>query len=184
MQISILLIVEFFKTGLFTFGGGYASIPFLYYISRTYHWFSEIDLAQMIAISGLTPGPVGLNMATFSGYKTLGITGAIIASFALVLPMLIITSVVFKLYKKFNENKYVQSVLYFLRPTSCALISYVGAKLIYKLIFGCGFSVENFDFKALFVVLILFILTFKLPRNPIIYMVIASFFGIVFYLLN
>ena len=140
LKTAILLFYEFFKVGLFTFGGGWASLPFLYRISDTYNWFSNFELTQMIAISGLTPGPVGLNMSTFSGFKTLGIMGAIIAGIGLVLPMFIITSQVFRLYKKFYQNKYIQSVMNVLRPTGCALISYVFLKLIYTYIFKNAFS--------------------------------------------
>ena len=177
-----LLFFEYFKIGLFTFGGGYASLPFLYQLIDTYHWFSHTQLTQMIAISGLTPGPVGLNMATYSGYSVLGIKGAIISSFALVLPMIIVTSQVFRLYRKFSQNACVKSVLYILRPTSCALIASVAFKLIYNLILKNSFSLALIDYKALLVVLILFFLSFKLPRNPIIYISIAAIFGVVFIL--
>ena len=114
MSELILLFIEFFKTGLFTFGGGYASLPFLYSISINYSWFSIHELTQMIAISGLTPGPVGLNVATFAGFKSFGVIGAIISSFALCLPMFVVCSFVFKLYKKFSENSLVKSIIYFL----------------------------------------------------------------------
>ena len=168
-----LLFVEFFKTGLFTFGGGYASIPFLYEIARNYDWFSESQLTQMIAISGLTPGPVGLNMATFSGFQAQGIIGSIIASFALCFPMIVITSFVFKLYKEFSNNDYVKSILNFLRPASCALITGVGLKLFYNLIY------ETKDLNGFVLFFILFLCTFKLPRNPVYYMIIAALWGIV-----
>lgn len=181
-MIEIKLFLEFFKIGLFTFGGGYASLPFLFDISHCYHWFSEIELTQMIAISGLTPGPVGLNMATYAGFKTLGLKGAIISSFALVLPMLIIATQVFRLLKKFSSNRYVQSVLNVLRPTSCALISYVGIKLIYNLVLNKNLNFSSINFDALFVLLILFLMTFKFKRNPVIYMSTAGIAGVIFYL--
>ena len=179
MPISILLFLEFVKTGLFTFGGGYASLPFLYNISETYSWFSKFELIQLIAISGITPGPIGLNMATFAGFKTLGILGSLVSSFALVLPMLIITSIVFKLYKKFNENRYVQSILYVLRPTSAALIASVGAKLFYSLVLKENLSFGSLDSNALILIVFLFILTFKLRRDPVVYMAFAGIFGII-----
>lgn len=179
---ELKLFFEFFKIGLFTFGGGYASLPFLFDISNCYHWFSEIELTQMIAISGLTPGPVGMNMATYAGFKTLGIKGAIISTFALVLPMLIITTQVFRLLRKFSENRYVQSILTVLRPTSCALISSVGIKLIYNLIFNKNLNLNSINYIALFVLLVLFLMTFKFKKNPIIYMSVAGIAGAVFYL--
>ena len=101
---------------------------------EAYHWFSYDELMQLIAISGITPGPIGLNMATYAGFKTLGLFGAVIASFALIVPMFIIATRIFKLYTKFSENNYVKSILFFLRPTSCALIASVGIKLFYNLI--------------------------------------------------
>ena len=82
LNIYILLFFEFVKVGLFTFGGGYASLPFLYSMIETYGWFTQQQLTQLIAISGITPGPIGLNMATFAGYETLGIKGALISSLA------------------------------------------------------------------------------------------------------
>lgn len=167
------LFLEFIKVGLFTFGGGYASLPFLYEMIEKYGWFSNEQLTQMIAISGITPGPIGLNMATFAGFKTLGLIGAITSSFALILPMLIITSRVFKTYLKFSENEVVKSILYVLRPTSCALICAVGVRLFQDLI------IKNNDYIALALIFFLFLLTFKLKRDPIIYMAIAGIIGII-----
>ena len=184
MPTSLLLFFEFFKTGLFTFGGGLASLPFLYNICHSYNWFSETQLTQLIAISSMTPGPIGLNMATFAGYSTLGVFGSIISSFALVLPMIIITSQVFRLYKKFSQNRYVKSILYLLRPTSCALIFYVGAKLAYDMVLNHNLSFEFMDYKAIAVIIVLFIMTFKFPANPVIYMLTAGVFGALFYLLG
>ena len=177
-NVSFLLFFEFFKVGLFTFGGGYASLPFLYHICEIYNWFSYEELTQLIAISGITPGPIGLNMATFAGFTTLGFFGAIISSIALIVPMMIITSQVFRLYKKFSENKYVKSVLYVLRPTSCALISGVALKLFYNLVLLNKLSFIDIDFMALFIVIVLFLLTFKLRRDPVIYMLIAGILGV------
>ena len=184
MPTSFLLFFEFLKVGLFTFGGGLASLPFLYNICQTYNWFSETQLTQLIAISSMTPGPIGLNMATFAGYTTLGIYGSIISSFALVLPMIIITSQVFRLYKKFSQNRYIKSALYLLRPTSCALIFYVGAKLVFDMVFNHSLSFEFIDYKALATIVVLFIMTFKLPANPVIYMLTAGIFGAMFYLFS
>lgn len=184
VNLSVNLFIEFFKVGLFTFGGGYGSLPFLYVMADSYNWFSSEQLTQMIAISGITPGPIGLNMATFAGFQTLGIKGALISSFALVLPMIIITSQVFRLYRKFSSNRFVQSILYVLRPTSCALISGVGLKLFYNLVLNSKLNFSEVNFWALTLVIILFLLTFKLKRDPIFYMGIAATFGVVYYFLN
>ena len=178
LNTYFLLFFEFVKVGLFTFGGGYASLPFLYHM-LDYSWFSSEQLTQMIAIAGITPGPIGLNMATFAGFKTLGVFGALTSSFALILPMIIIASLVFRLYKKFSESKVVKEILYVLRPTSCALIASVGVKLFYELVLKNSFSIEKIDYLGLIVVLFLFVLTFKLKRDPIIYIVIAGILGVI-----
>lgn len=178
-MLKLLLFFEFFKVGLFTFGGGYASLPFLYHISEQYGWFSTSQLTQLIAISGLTPGPIGLNMATFSGFITLGLKGALISSFGLILPMLLITSQVFRLYKKFSNSNFVKSILYVLRPTSCALITSVGIKLFYDLVLEHDLTFKSLDTFALILVITLLLLTFKLKRDPLIYIAIASIFGII-----
>ena len=181
LNINLLLFLEFFKIGLFTFGGGYASLPFLYELIEKYSWFNHEQLTQLIAISGITPGPIGLNMATFAGFKTMGFTGSIIASFALIFPMVIITSLIFRLYKKFNQNNYVKNILYVLRPTSCALISSVGIKLFYDLVLKNSFSLEKIDYTGLILIILLFLLTFKFSRNPLIYITIAGIFGLIMY---
>ena len=179
LNLYFLLCFEFLKVGLFTFGGGYASLPFLYHMSEAYQWFSIEQLTQMIAISGITPGPIGLNMATFAGFKTLGFFGSSISSLALILPMVIISSFVFRLYKKFSESKCTKMILYVLRPTSCALIASVGIKLFYDLVMNSDFTFKHFNCSAFLLVLFLFILTFKLKRDPLIYIVIAAVFGVI-----
>ena len=175
----ISLFLEFVKIGLFTFGGGYASLPFLYQIIEKYHWYTQEELTQMIAISGITPGPIGLNMATFAGFKSMGLIGAFIASFALILPMMVVTSQVFRTYLKFSESKIVKSILYVLRPTSVALIAAVGIRLFYNLILRNDLTLKNIDLIGLALVLFLFALTFKLKRDPIIYMFIAAIIGVI-----
>ena len=172
MNELALLFFEFFKVGLFTFGGGYASLPFLYLMVEKYSWFSYNQLTQLIAISGLTPGPIGCNMATFAGFNTLGLVGSAVSTFALVIPMLFITSFVFKLYKKFSQYEYVKSILYVLRPCGCALLCFVGIKLLNNLI------ILPKDYVGLILLILLFILTFRCSRNPIIYLAYGAIFGI------
>ena len=80
MLIYFQLFLEFFRIGLFSFGGGYATLPFLYHISDVYHWYTAKQLSDMLAISSITPGPVGVNVATFAGFTTSGLLGALIAT--------------------------------------------------------------------------------------------------------
>ena len=89
-MILFLLFIEFFKIGLFSIGGGLATLPFLYSLADKYHWIDSTTISNMIAVSESTPGPIGINMATYCGFKVYGILGAIIASLSLVLPAFII----------------------------------------------------------------------------------------------
>ena len=96
-MLYLQLFLQFFHVGVFSFGGGYATLPFLYDIAEKYHWYSSKQLTDMLAISSITPGPVGVNMATFAGFTTSGILGALIATSAIVLPSFIIVTIVSKL---------------------------------------------------------------------------------------
>ena len=130
MMTLLHLIFEFFKIGVFSVGGGYATIPFLYQLIHDYGWYTSDQLTNMIAISMITPGPVGANMATFAGFQTFGIIGGIFATLALVLPSYIFVLMISKLLKTFRENFYVKSILYSLKPTGCGLLAAVGAGFI------------------------------------------------------
>ena len=96
-MIYLLLISEFFKIGLFSFGGGYATIPFLYHIAITYGWYTPTELTQMTAVASITPGPVGINVATYAGLKTAGLLGSFAATISEMLPSLLLVLFVAKL---------------------------------------------------------------------------------------
>ena len=122
-MIYLRLFYEFFKVGLFSVGGGLATIPFLTDMSGRTGWFTAADLANMLAISESTPGPIGVNMATYVGFHTAGIPGGIIATLGLVTPAIIVITIIAGFLKKFRESKLVDSVFYGLRPASTALIT-------------------------------------------------------------
>lgn len=119
----LLLFWEFFKTGLFSIGGGLATLPFLYDIAARYPWFTEEELANMIAVSESTPGPIGINMATYAGVNAGGILGGIVATFALVLPSIIVIILIAGLLDRFRENRFVNSSMSVLRPLSVGLVA-------------------------------------------------------------
>ena len=121
-MIYLQLFWEFFKTGLFAVGGGLATLPFLSDISARCGWFSAQQLADMIAVAESTPGPIGVNMATFAGIQTAGLLGGIVATLSIILPSFVIIVIITALLTKFRENAYVQSVLRVLRPASVGLI--------------------------------------------------------------
>jgi len=169
MKIYMLLFLEFFKIGLFSVGGGYATIPFLYQIVNDYGWYTSQQLSDMIAISTLTPGPVGINMATFAGFKTASFSGAIFASIALILPSYILVVAISGILKKYKENFYVKAVLASLKPAGCGLLTVVGLNLIKD-------NVNNLIGVGL--LLFLFALSFRFKKNPLYYFLIGGLFGI------
>lgn len=133
------LFWEFFKTGLFAIGGGMATVPFLQDISVKTGWFTFSDLANMIAVSESTPGPMGVNMATYVGYTVgsqqlggtgMGVAGAVVATLGLISPSIVVILIVAYFLKRFRDSKLVDSVLYGLRPASVALISAAGVEIV------------------------------------------------------
>lgn len=133
------LFWEFFKTGLFAIGGGMATVPFLQDISAKTGWFTSADLANMIAVSESTPGPMGVNMATYVGYTVgsqqlggtgMGVAGAVVATLGLIFPSIVVILIVAYFLKRFRDSRLVDSVLYGLRPASVALISAAGVEIV------------------------------------------------------
>ena len=125
-MIYLQLFWEYFKVGLFSIGGGMATIPFLYDLSGKTGWFTHGDLANMLAVSESTPGPIGVNMATYVGFTTAGIPGALVATVGLVLPSVIVILLIARVLQQFRHNRFVESAFYGLRPASTGLIAAAG----------------------------------------------------------
>lgn len=188
-MIFLLLFIEFFKTGLFAIGGGLATIPFLKVMSTTYGWFDEKLLADMIAVGESTPGPIGVNMATYVGY-TLGhehfgfagaILGGFLATFALVLPSVIIIILVAKLLDAFKENKYFARAFYSIRPAVTGMIASAAVLMIKSGIFTAGGSLlESISIRAAILFAVLMVFTNKVKLHPIFYIIIAGAIGAIF----
>ena len=138
-MIHLTLAYEFFKMGLFAVGGGMATVPFLMDLTTKYDWFTASELANMIAISESTPGPVGVNMATYAGYQAAGISGALVATLSLTAPALIIMIMIAKFLANFSENPTVKATFYGIRPAVAALIGYA----VWELLKIALVSVEN-----------------------------------------
>ena len=117
---------EVFKTGLFSGSGGLATLPFLQNMAVSTGWFTTAQLADMIAVSESTPGPLGINTATYVGFTTAGVPGAVVATLGLVSPSIIIILVVAAFLKAFRDSRTVQDVFYGLRPASMGLIAASG----------------------------------------------------------
>ncbi|MBQ9008473.1 MAG: chromate transporter [Clostridia bacterium] len=181
------LLYEFFKTGLFSIGGGLATLPFLYEMSAKHpDWFTTADIADMIAISESTPGAIGINMSTYAGYKVAGIPGGVLASFALALPSVIIILIIARFLARFRQSKLVEGAFYGLRPASIAMISAAGlnvAKIalvnLDALTSGAGLG-AFFIWKALILAVLIFIGLRKLKWSPILFIGLSALVGIVF----
>lgn len=120
--IYLRLYWEFFKTGLFAVGGGMATLPFLQNIGETTGWYTYADLMNMLAVSESTPGPIGINMATYVGYTVGGVPGALIATLGEVTPSIVVILIIAAILRSFRDNVYVERAFYGLRPASTGLI--------------------------------------------------------------
>ncbi len=138
-MILCKLFWEFCKTGLFAIGGGMATVPFLREIADKTGWFTAGQLADMIAVSESTPGPLGVNMATYVGYTVgssqlgspwMGIVGAVVATLGLIFPSIVIVLCISFFLKRFRTSTLVDAALYGLRPASVALISAAGVEIV------------------------------------------------------
>ena len=129
-MIYLRLFYEFFKTGLFAVGGGLATVPFIRDMGATYGWITEAEIANIIAIAESTPGPIGVNAATYVGYLVCGIPGAVLATLGLVTPSVIIIVLIAKAIKKYYDSHLVQSLFRALRPAAIGLITAAGFSLL------------------------------------------------------
>lgn len=123
MKVFLYLFIEFFQIGLFAVGGGPATIPFLMDIPSRRDWYEKSDVVNMLAVSESTPGPIGINMATYAGFRAAGFPGGLAATLSLVLPSLIVIVIVAKFLEKFNKNPLVKSAFHTIRPTVTGLIA-------------------------------------------------------------
>ena len=138
MMTYLRLYYEFFKTGLFAIGGGLATLPFLKNIGEATGWYTYSDLLNMLAVSESTPGPIGINMATYVGYTVAGLPGAVIATLGEVTPSIIVILIVAAILKSFRNNVYVERAFYGLRPASSGLIGGAAVAVVLEVLLGSG----------------------------------------------
>lgn len=189
-MIYIRLFFEFFKIGLFAIGGGMATLPFLYDMADKTGWFTADQLSNIIAISQSTPGPVGVNMATYVGYVTGGVFGGMVAIIGLITPPVIIIIIIAYFLESFRENKYIDSAFYGLRPASTALIASAGLILVMltfikeDLFKQTGKIINLFDWKSIILAIIIFVLTNYVKStkkfHPAIFIAGSALVGIIF----
>lgn len=188
MMEAVLLFYEFFKIGLFSVGGGLATLPFLYRLADKYDWFTNAMIADMIAVSESTPGPLGINMATFTGFQNMGPLGSLVATVGIVFPSVVVIIFISKFLNKFRDNKYVEQVFYTIRPTVTGMIGAAGFSVIaHSLFSGAGLKelysggLRNLiGIKECILFAVVFILTNKFQKHPIFYIVLGAAVGIIF----
>ena len=191
-MIYLQLFWEYFKVGLFSVGGGMATIPFLYDMADKTGWFTHAQLADMLAVSESTPGPIGVNMATYVGYTTAGVPGSLAATFGLVLPSVIVILLIARVLQQFRHNKKVEAIFYGLRPASTGLIASAGvtvaaiALLQTDLFAKTGLWTDLFHWKAWILAgVVLIFSNFVKPTkklHPIVFIAISAVAGIVFHI--
>ena len=188
-MILLRLFWEFFKTGLFAVGGGMATLPFLYDMAEKTGWFTAAQLADMIAVSESTPGPIGVNMGTFVGFTTAGIPGAVIATLGLATPEVIIILIIARVLAAFRQNKYVDAAFYGLRPCSLGLIAAAGVLVIKVAMFNTELYAQTraltdlVNWKAVLLAAALLVFTRAVKQtkklHPIFFILASAVVGVV-----
>ncbi len=186
-MLLLKLYFIFFKIGLFSVGGGLATLPFLQQeIVLKYGWITSEELMNMIAISESTPGPIGINTATYVGYSTAGVFGGLMATLGMVTPSIIIIVIIAHYFAKFSEEPLVKSAFYGIRPAVAGLIGAVGFQLARIELFSPeSYGLTNnmlnfFNLKAILLFGLMFIAIRKLDKHPITYILVAATIGIIF----
>lgn len=181
------LIWEFFKTGLFAVGGGMATIPFLQDMAKNYGWFSEADLLDMIAVSESTPGAIGINIATFAGFKSYGFPGAILATISLITGPILIVLIISRMMAKFKNSQTIENMFTTIRPATAGLILGAMSSVMVITLFDVDLfraSGNIIDLLrpipiALFAVFLFALIKFK-KIHPLAIIAISAILGVVF----
>lgn len=183
-MILLRLFFEFAKVGLFSVGGGLATIPFLQRLGESTGWFTNEQLTTMVAVGESTPGPIGVNMATYVGFETAGVPGAVIATLGLITPSIIIIIIIAGFLQKFRDSKAVTHTFYGLRPASTALIASAGLSValsIFALVGGTTEHTFALNWPAILLAVAVFVCMKFTPLkklHPIAFIGIAAVVGI------
>ena len=189
-MIYLRLFWEFFKVGLFSVGGGLATLPFLYSLSAKTGWFSTADVANMLAVSESTPGPIGVNMATYAGFDCAGVLGGVVATLGLVTPSVIVIVLIAMALQAFRTNKYVDAAFYTLHPASTGLIAAAGWSVFALVLVNLDAyrasyqQADLLQWKNLILFAVIWVLTNLVKPlkklHPVVFLALAAVVGIVF----
>lgn len=183
-MIYLQLFFEFLKIGLFSFGGGLATIPFLNELADRTGWFSREMLINMLAVSESTPGPIGVNVATYVGYDLCGVVGGLIATLGLITPSVICILIVVRILDRFRDSTVVQQVFVGIRPAAvgliaCAAIEVLRACLINLNAWESRLFTQLIDWPALVLLAALLFLSNKIKAHPVLFIAIGGVVGII-----
>ena len=189
-MIYLRLFWEFFKVGLFSVGGGLATLPFLYSLGAKTGWFSTADVATMLAVSESTPGPIGVNMATYVGFDCGGVLGGVVATLGLVTPSVIVIVLLAMALQAFRTNKYVDAAFYTLHPASTGLIAAAGWSVFALVLvnldaYRASYQLADLlQWKNLLLFAVIWVLTNLVKPlkklHPVVFLALAAVVGIVF----
>ena len=183
-MIYLQLFWEFLKIGLFAVGGGMATLPFLQDLAEKTGWYSQSLITDMIAISESTPGPIGINMATYVGCNVAGFLGGVVATMGEILPAIVIVVTVSRYLEKFRGSKLVDAAFYGLRPAVTGLIAAAGISVVQVAMFHfdlyrqTGVLMDAFDLKKIVFFVVAFAAIKKFKLHPVVYIACATVVGI------
>ena len=183
-MIYLQLFWEFLKIGLFAVGGGMATLPFLQDLAAKTGWYSQSLITDMIAISESTPGPIGINMATYVGCNVAGFLGGVVATMGEILPAIVIVVTVSRYLEKFRGSKLVDAAFYGLRPAVTGLIAAAGISVVQVAMFHfdlyrqTGVLMDAFDLKKIVFFVVAFAAIKKFKLHPVVYIACAAVVGI------
>ncbi|MEF9962422.1 MAG: chromate transporter [Erysipelotrichaceae bacterium] len=183
-MIYLKLFFSFLQVGLFAFGGGYAALPLIQeQVIHLHPWLTMIEFSDIITISQMTPGPIAINTATFVGIQVSGFLGAIVATFGVIFPSIIIVISLAYFYFKYRDLAFMQHLLSGLRPCVVSLIATAGISIVFLSFYGTEGIPANFldvDLKAVGLFVVAFIILRKSKCNPLLIMGLTGLVGALF----
>ena len=188
-MILLNLFWTFFQVGILSFGGGYAALPIICEkVTSEKPWLTMEEFTDVVTISQMTPGPIGINAATFVGMRLQGILGGMCATLGFVAPACIIVTILAVIYKKYRKSDVMGGILTGLRPASVGLIASAALSIIVTAFFGTELfeiNLKNTDFIAVGVCIAAYILMKKVKKlsSPIAIIILSGVIGGTLYLL-
>jgi chromate transporter len=175
----LFLFVQFFKIGLFSIGGGYATLPFLYEMADKYEWLSAEKIGDMLAVAQSLPGAIGVNLSAYTGFRYAGIPGGLVAALGLVSPSIIIIIILARLLNAFKENKTVASLFAGFRPAGAGLLSAAALGALAISLINRASGTWTLRWRECILFAVLFFLVYKFKKHPVVYIALAGAAGVI-----